>query len=239
MIKTKKFFKGLAFTFFLGILYLLICPLLFAVIFQKFLTSENFWISNLAYLFLYIFTFLIIFFIVRKEIIEQFKNLLKNHKEIIKKGLKYWGYGLLVMIGSNLIISSLVNNIPVNEQVARESLIEFPLYAIPVTILIGPILEEIIFRFALKKAFNKKIPYALCSAFIFGLLHVLTAIDEFTIANILENIKEFLYIIPYGSLGYFFACAYYETENLFSSIVPHILHNTISVLLVLLVNVAI
>lgn len=234
MSEAKQFFKGLLYTLALGILYLVICPIILAVILKNFLLSDNFWISNLAYLALYLITLLIIFLIVKKDIIKQFKDFLKKPKEIINKGLSYWGYGLLVMIGSNLVISSFVNNISVNEQMARETLFEFPLYAIPVTILIGPFLEEVIFRYALRKSFNKKTVYALTSAFIFGLLHVLTAIDEFTIANLLSHWKEFLFIIPYGSLGYFFAKAYYETDNLFSSIIPHVLHNSLSVALVLL-----
>lgn len=234
MNQPKQFFKGMLYTLTLGMLYLVICPAILALILKDFLLSDNFWISNIAYLILYLITFGIIFLIIRKEIIKQFKEFLKKPKEIINKGLSCWGYGLLVMIVSNLFISSFVNNISVNEQMARESLFEFPIYAIPVTILIGPFLEEIIFRFALRKSFNKKTVYALTSAFIFGLLHVLTAIDEYTIANLLNHWKEFLFIIPYGSLGYFFAKAYYETDNIFSSIIPHVLHNSLSVALVLL-----
>ncbi len=236
MNQVKQFFKGLVYTLALGSLYLVICPIILAMILKNLLLSDNFWISNAGYLVLYLITFFIIFFIVRKEMIEQFKAFLKKPKEIINKGLSCWGYGLLVMIVSNLFISSFVKDISVNEQLARENLFEFPLYAIPVTILIGPILEEIIFRFALRKSFNKKTVYALTSAFIFGLLHVLTAIDEFTITNLLNHWKEFLFIIPYGSLGYFFAKAYYETDNLFSSILPHVLHNALSVALVLLTS---
>lgn len=236
MNQVKQFGKGFLFTFLLGFLYLFLCPLILTLILKDFLVSENFWVSNISYLALYLIIFLIIFLFVRKELLKQGADFLKKPKEIIRKGLSYWGYGLLIMILSNLLVSSLAGSIPVNEQVARESLIEFPLYAIPVTIIIGPILEEIIFRLALRKAFNKKIPYALCSAFIFGLLHVLTAIDEYTLANLLNHWQEFLFIVPYGSLGYFFACAYYETDNIFSSIIPHILHNSISVALVLLTN---
>ena len=142
------------------------------------------------------------------------------------------------MMISNLIISSIIGNIAVNEQETRSVLLSSPLYAIPSIIFFGPFLEEIIFRFSLRKAFQKEIPYAITSALIFGGIHVATAfsVDGFTLSSFLSHAKEILYIIPYGSLGYFFAKSYYETDNIFSSIVPHMLHNTFSVLLIFITN---
>jgi hypothetical protein len=143
-------------------------------------------------------------------------------------------YGVIVMIVSNLIVTYLVGDIAVNEQTTRDTLLTYPIYAIPTIIFFGPFLEELVFRFGLRKSFKKEITFALASAIIFGGLHVLTAIDEFTLTSILNHLSEFLFIIPYGALGFFFAKAYYETDNIFSSIIPHITHNTLSVLLIVL-----
>lgn len=236
MDNAKNFFKGFLFSLVLFSLYFFILPNLFAIILRNQIISDNFWISNLAYLAVYLGTFIIILLIIRKDIWKQFKEFIKEPKKFLSKGCTYWMYGLILMIVSNLVVTSLVHNIAVNEQATREVIFAKPLYAIPTIIIIGPVLEEVIFRFGFKKAFNKEIPYALFSAFIFGLLHVLTAIDNYTIANILAHASEFLYIIPYGSLGFFFAKAYYETDNIFSTIVPHILHNTLSVALILVSN---
>lgn len=234
MEKIKKFTKGILFSVGIFLLYYLICPNLFAYLLKKPLQSDNFWISNFSFLGIYIFTFLIVFLIVHKDIIKQWKSFIREPKKYLNKGLSYWGYGIMVMILSNLIVSSIVGNIAVNEQETREILFTHPLYAIPSIIFFGPFLEELVFRYGLKKSFNKEIAFALFSAIIFGGLHVMTALDKLTIANIFSHLSEFLFIIPYGSLGFFFAKAYYETENIFSSVIPHILHNSISVLLILL-----
>lgn len=233
MEKIKQFSKGLLFSIGLFLLYYLICPNLFAIILKKGLLSDNFWVYNIAYLGIYLFTFLILLTIVHQDIFNQFKEFLKEPKKFLNKGFSYWAYGLIVMFISNLIVASLVGNIAVNEQTTREVLMSSPLYAIPTIIFFGPFLEELVFRYGFRKAFHKKIPYALFSAIIFGGLHVMTAIDEFTLTNLLSHISEFLFIIPYGSLGFFFAKAYYETNNIFSSVIPHMLHNTISVALIL------
>lgn len=231
-----KFIKGFSFSFLLGFLYLLFCPLIFSLVLMKFIESKNFWVSNLSLLLVSFLSSLVVLFILKRDLITQTKNFFQNPKPIIKKGLKYWGLGFLVMIISNLVVSSIVGDIPVNEQMARSQITDYPLYAIPTAILIGPILEEVIFRFSLRKCFNKELTFALFSAFIFGFLHVVSAIDEFTLNNIINHLKEVLYIIPYGSLGYFFAKAYYETENIYSSIIPHILHNSISIGIVIFSN---
>lgn len=233
MKKAKKFTKGILFSVFLFVLYYLICPNLFALIFKKPLQSENFWSFNLAYLGVYALTLLVILLIIHKDILKQWKEFIKEPKKYLNKGFSYWGYGLIVMMISNLVVSSILGNIAVNEQETREVLLSAPLCMIPVIIFFGPFLEEIVFRYGFRKSFTKKIPYALFSAAIFGGLHVLTALDEFTIANLFSHISEFLFIIPYGSLGFFFAKAYYETENIFSSAIPHMLHNSMSVFLIL------
>lgn len=236
MEKLKQFFKGILFSVGIFLLYYLICPNLFAYLLKKPIQSTNFWISNFSLLGIYALTFLLILAIVHKDIFKQFKEFIHEPKKYLNKGFSYWVYGLIVMIISNLIVSSLVGNIAVNEQATRQTLLAAPLYAIPTIIFFGPFLEELVFRYGLKKAFTKKYVFAFVSAFIFGGLHVLTAIDEFTLTNIFSHISEFLFIVPYGSLGFFFAKAYYETDNIFSSVVPHMLHNSISVLLILVAN---
>lgn len=236
MDAVKKFMKGMLFSITIFFLYYLILPNFFALIFHKGLKSQNFWILNFSQLAIYLGTFLVILLIVHKDIFKQFKEFIKSPKMFLNTGFTYWIYGVIVMIISNLIVTSIVGNIAVNEQTTRDTIIKTPIYAIPTIIFFGPFLEELVFRYAFRKSFTKKIPYALFSAFVFGLLHVMTAFDTLTIANILAHAKEFLFLVPYGSLGFFFAKSYYETKNIFSSVIPHILHNSISVLLILIVN---
>lgn len=236
MEKTIKFLKGMAFSILLFVLYFLICPNLFAVFLKNGLLSDNFWIHNLSYLAIYVLTLLVILLIIHKDLYKQWRDFLKNPKQILNKGFTYWVYGMIVMIISNLIVSSIIGNIAVNEQMTRETLIATPLYAIPTIIFIGPFLEEIVFRYGFRKSFTKKIPYALFCALIFAGMHIISAIDTWTLEGILAHANELLFLVPYGSLGFFFAKSYYETENIFSSIIPHMLHNTISVSLILITH---
>ena len=47
------------------------------------------------------------------------------------------------------------------------------------------------------------------------------------------NNLDYLYIIPYMSLGIAFSALYHKTNNIFSSISMHALHNTVTIILYL------
>ena len=72
------------------------------------------------------------------------------------------------------------------------------------------------------KVFNNKYAFVAISAILFGLVH--------TLAD-LSNLLNLLYIIPYGALGLGFALMDYETKSTFTSIVMHMIHNTITCIL--------
>ncbi len=233
-MKVKKIAYGLLLSCLLFFLYYFICPLFFASLFKNFILSENYWISNLARLAVYLFTFLIIILIVHKDLWKQFKEFKNNHRKILNIGLNYWFYGIVVMAISNIIATSIVGGIATNEELTRQSIFETPIYMIPTIIIFGPVLEEIIFRYALRKSFSKKWPYVISSALIFGALHIISGLDEYTVSNFILHLKDWIFIIPYGALGFFFAKAYYETDNIFATIIPHMLHNSWSVILIIL-----
>lgn len=92
------------------------------------------------------------------------------------------------------------------------------------TSILAPFIEELIFRKAFKDAIKSKWLFVLTSGIVFGCLHVVGSIS---------SLYEILYIIPYSSLGIAFALAYHETDNIFSSIFLHFLHNTIVMSLVI------
>ena len=87
--------------------------------------------------------------------------------------------------------------------------------------IIGPINEELIFRKCFKNILKNKWFFILISGIVFGYLHVSGA----------NSLNQFLYIIPYSSLGIAFATTYYKTNTVFSSIFVHMLHNTILTLI--------
>ena len=93
----------------------------------------------------------------------------------------------------------------------------------------APFTEELIFRHGIKDCFNGsskskfiRYLYIFTSGFIFAGMHIFGQAT---------GALDYLYIIPYMSLGVSFAALYSKTDNICSSISMHALHNTVTVIL--------
>jgi hypothetical protein len=166
----------------------------------------------------------IIFYIYKKDIINNFKDFKINYLKYIKKYYIYWFIMLFLMILSNKIITIFTTtNISENEQIIIKQLNIMPIYILITTILISPILEELVFRISFKKMFpNTNIVFILSSGIMFGFIHVIGSINK---------LIDLLFIIPYSIPGFIFAYLYTKSNNIFVPISIHIFHNLIMMLI--------
>lgn len=213
--KILEFFKGIG-TIFLYLILVIIGGRLFG----DYYYANNKIIATLAQLGTYIILLIGLSLIYLKRLINDAKNFKKEYLNI---ALKNWIIGLGAMIISNIIIISITNDIAANESANRELLSNYPISNIISMIFIGPFIEEITFRASFKKAFTKWYTFAIATSLIFGLFHI----AEFTLL-------ELLFIIPYGALGFFFAKAFYETDNIYTSFIAHMIHNALCILIILM-----
>ncbi len=133
----------------------------------------------------------------------------------------------------NLILSFILgSNLSDNEELNRSILKSYPLYSIPTMIIFGPIIEELVFRLNFSKLFKNKMVLLIVSSIIFAALHLTASFDSFS--SILTNAKELLFIFPYLALAFAFGLAYIKTDNILSSILIHITHNTYCVIVILI-----
>ncbi len=215
-----EIFKGLlTFTIFYFSNYLQIIPIaLFNI------NTNNYTTTDLAIVNTFTDAMLVILLVILyfKELKQEFKRFKEHYKTQLDIALKYWIVGLIIMCVSNIVISFITNlNTSSNEEAVQGLITATPLLMLFTAGILAPIAEEITFRKGVNKIFKNKWVYAIASGLIFGLLHVIGS----------NNILEYLYIIPYGSLGFFFALTYYETKNIFPTICMHAIHNCSLVLL--------
>ena len=179
---------------------------------------------------------LVMFMLYQDIIIDNLKKYLKEFKKNFKLSFSYYIVGFIIMIISNNIISIFFSEATASNEQAVRSLIDlYPLYMLFSVSIYAPFVEELVFRKSIKDivlAFgdNKitKYLYIIISGLIFSSLHVLGTTSSFL---------DYLYIIPYLALGISFAALYYKTDNIFTTITMHSLHNTIAILLYILVGV--
>ena len=165
----------------------------------------------------------ILFFLYRKEIKEQFTKFKKKFYEYSDTAFKYWLIGLIVMVISNLLITAFSpNSVASNEQQVQQLISGAPWISLICVGILAPIIEEFTFRKAFYDAFNKNWLFIVISGLVFGSLHVVLS---------LESLWDLLYLIPYSSLGIAFGFVMCKTKNVFPSILVHIFHNTCLTLL--------
>ena len=169
---------------------------------------------------------IILFIIYRKTIIEDFKKFKKDINGNLELSFRYWTIGFSIMLISNLFISLILGKtISGNEEIVRNYIDSSPLLMAISTVIFAPINEELTFRKSLRDALKNKWVYALTSGIIFGGLHVISYINV---------PSDLIYLLPYSSLGIAFALLYYKTNNIFSSISMHTMHNLLSIIIYLL-----
>ena len=115
-----------------------------------------------------------------------------------------------------------------NEEAVRALIDNYPMYMIFSVVLYAPFTEELIFRHGFREVFKSKYLYIFISGFVFGSLHVISSLD---------SISSLLHLIPYCALGFTFASLYVKTNNIFSSISMHMLHNTLAIVVYLIGSV--
>lgn len=143
----------------------------------------------------------------------------KKYNEYLDTSFKYYFIGLLVMALSNVLINTLTpSNIASNEESVQAMIKASPFLTLICTGILAPFVEELIFRKSFRDAFNSKALFIVVSSLVFGGLHVILT---------LKHLYELLYLIPYCSLGVAFCYSYVKTNNIFTTISLHAIHNTV------------
>ena len=177
--------------------------------------SKNIYLISTSLIYL-----LFVLFMYRKELISD----LKSFK--IKTILKYipiYIIGITLMVSLNALIYKITNTtISGNEENVREYIKLFPIYMCFSTVIYAPFVEEIIFRKTFKNMIKNSTIFILISGIMFGLVHI--SLD----GNIF---KELLITVPYMIMGFDFAYIYHKSNNIFTTITIHSLHNLILLLI--------
>lgn len=153
-----------------------------------------------------------------KTLKNDFNKLKKNFYSCIDCGIKYWLIGLIVMVVSNVIIMFLFTEAKAGNEEGVQNLISGSGFISLLAIgIFGPIIEELTFRKSFRDIFKNKWLFVFISSFVFGGLHVVLT---------LNSLWDLLYLIPYCSLGVAFGLMYVKTDNIYTSIIMHMFHNT-------------
>lgn len=221
MNKIISLTKGFA----LIILFYLI-QIIWSTIFNPLLNRNNILIVNLYLIGCEILLALIYFLINQKRLKKDYQDFNNNYQTYLKYGLKYWLIGVLIMIISNLLIEAFITNgIANNETINRTLLLEYPYYSVIAMAIFAPFTEELAFRLSFKEAFQNKAIFAIFTGIIFGMAHTITGIT---------TLSDLLYLIPYSTVGISLGYSFAKTDNIYTSMIIHSIHNTLTITLLII-----
>ena len=219
-----EFGKGL-----LGIFLFFAIQIGFQIVFYDILVQKNFLVNNILLLIMEFALMSILILMNRKKLKNDYADFNENHKKYLKYGFKLWFIGLIIMMISNVIIAGMTKGLASNEEANRQLMLQYPIYMVISTMMLAPFNEELTFRGNFKDAFKNKKVFILFTAFVFASVHVLNGIT---------SPLELLYYIPYGALSIAFGKIYMETDNIYTTIVIHSVHNSLSIILLLIAYLA-
>lgn len=160
---------------------------------------------------------------IKNDFVKYFNH---NFFDNLKKTLFYWSLGLCCMVVGNYIVTFVLNGqLAENEEAIRSMFQLHPFYMAFNIVIYAPITEELIFRKSIKDASSSKWGFILASGLIFGSLHVITSITD---------LISLLHLLPYCSLGIALSWLYHDSDNIFSTITAHFIHNTMALFVYLL-----
>lgn len=213
----------------LGILALLvyfILPEIQGIVFEIFNIDTTNLSLNIRILYSTIFDILImaiIILIFNKSLKKEYKDIQKNHKMYYRNYFKYYLIGLIIMMFSNVIIAMISQGSTAGNQDAINQLFEIsPLYVYFASVIFAPVVEELVFRKAIRNIIPNGILFIIVSGLVFGGLHVIGNIEAW---------YDLLYLVPYSVPGIIFAYILYKTDNIFVSMGLHFMHNGILIAL--------
>ena len=197
-------------------------------------------------LLVYLISAIIILYLMSKPFLNDFRKLKdENFGSILKYIIVgYAFYWLANFIATMIIIIFKIDQEAGNEQgiidILNSGTWNFVCMSIA-TVILAPILEEIVFRKCMFNLLSKKfkpILVIILSGFIFGSIHVISPIIEAISLVAAGDAKpnkiliEFIYLFVYSSMGIALGAAYqYSKRNIIPVIILHMFNNFMSVLM--------
>lgn len=157
-------------------------------------------------------------FMYKKEFKEDVDDFKKNYKTYLLKYIGFYILGIFLMFLCNLLVGHFIGTSISNNEVELRKLIDnYPVFMFLSTCIYAPFIEEMIFRKTIKKIIINKYAFIIISGLIFGALHI----TDFT------DYKQLLLSIGYIVMGIDFAYIYHKTNNIFTTMSFHFIHNLI------------
>ena len=146
------------------------------------------------------------------------KNIINEIKKIAKEILMF----IPILLISDCVIFFIMVGQPANQASLDKAFYEAPIFNSILSIIIGPIIEEFIFRFLPYRFIRNKTYYVIVSTVVFAAMHVI------------NDPNPFYYIWFYMMRPLYYGYRYHKTKDILVPLSMHSLNNLVATLLFVL-----
>ena len=163
-----------------------------------------------------------------------FRDLFTDNFRVFKNNFKAYFNNLIGTVGKFYLVYFLIAMVTVflakaDTSVNQSNVEALPIwYSFPLAVIYAPIVEESLFRGCIRRFIKNDKLFIVVSAITFGLLHTL-----FTELNVFNAL---VLAIPYMTIGGFLAYLYTKTNNMFTNMSFHAFHNTMAMIITILIK---
>lgn len=188
---------------------------------------------NIAYDFIiYMFLFIPLFFLYKFEYAHDYYDARSKGTNFLLAIIIYFAIGRLIEIFAAIISNSIYTEQSTNQDIIdsllTHSSLSFILSSFTI-VIIGPIVEETIFRQCFFDLFKNKYLATIISSICFGAIHILS--------SDVRPLYLFALLIPYAAAGLSFSIAYEKgNRNIWLPITIHQIGNLLSIIAVILLK---
>lgn len=169
----------------------------------------------------------IVFYLMNRKLIHDSMNRLESVSNVLKRSLSFFGIAYLTSVTLSIVVSRILpNNQAANQQTLDGLFISNPLAILFVVVIVAPIAEELVFRYAMISFKSEKsiLISWIVSSLLFGFAHIAQAISE-------GHLEEMWFLLVYGALGFVLGYVYLKTKNIMYPIFVHAIYNLFNVML--------
>jgi len=175
-------------------------------------------------LFKYILITIVCLWLFKKDLFKDLEDFIKNIKKYLKDNLQIYLMGFIGMSLSISVINLFIPGVPANEEINQTIFNLYPYLFFIEAVILGPICEELVFRKNFTTRLSEK-RFIIESSIVFAYIHMI---------NGMSNLYQLLFFIPYFLLALSFAKIYYKSKNIWVPITFHMIHNALTMLLLII-----
>ena len=160
----------------------------------------------------YVLSLFVAEYVIFKERKKNFRCFKKRWKQYVRLFVNSVLHCITLQIVLCIITSKISKGVSENQA----SVSKMPLVVLLIMALgYAPVVEEVVFRYVLRRLIKKDVLYIVISGLVFGLVHVLSSIGMHSVLDV------FAYSLPHFGVGLYLAYVYASTNSIETCIIIH------------------